>query len=194
MISADITDAFRPYLQPGERVVWTGRPAQGVRLAAYDALLIPFSIVWCGFAIVWEAMAVFGTFAGSSAGPEALAATLPIALFGVPFVLIGLYFVFGRFFADAWVRARILYVLTDRRALVLRCIFGDRLSAVSLAHSPGLSLSLRGTRGDVDFEPRPMFFRGYSMWMPSMVGGTRFIGIEDAAEVFRLAQQGASPG
>jgi hypothetical protein len=189
MISSEIADAFRPYLQTGERIVWTGRPAQGIRFSARDIFLIPFSLLWGGIAIAVFAGSIFGGL--QTASPEGgTAAILPFVLFGGVFAVVGVYVVFGRFFADAWVRSRIVYALTDRRALVLRRMFGERLSAVSLAHSPGLSLSLRGKRGDVDFEPRSMF-RGFSMWMPSMDAGTRFIGIEDAAEVFRLAQQGS---
>jgi hypothetical protein len=189
MIASEITDGFGPYLQAGERFVWTGRPVQGVRFGARDFFLIPFSLLWGGFAIVWESIAFVGAITASASAQGAGVGVAIFPLFGIPFVLAGLYLIVGRFFADAWVRSRITYALTDRRALVLRRMFGDRLSAVSLTHCPGLSLNLRGARGDVDFEPsRTRFFRGGNAWMPSLDGATRFIGIEDAADVFRMAQ------
>jgi hypothetical protein len=32
-----------PHLEAGERMLWSGRPAQGVRMHVTDAFLVPFS-------------------------------------------------------------------------------------------------------------------------------------------------------
>lgn len=73
-----------PYLLPGETLLWTGRPDPAKHVGASDILAVPFSVLWCGFAIFWTISAVAGT------SPRC-------ALFGLPFVVLGLYFVFGRF-------------------------------------------------------------------------------------------------
>jgi len=187
MSMTDFADDFRAYLQSGERIVWTGRPAQGVRLSGRDAFLIPFSLLWGGFAIFWETSVLVMAIR--------TVAVLPMVLFGGAFVVVGCYMMFGRFFVDAWARSRTVYALTDRRALIARRLFGEKLIAVSLLNCPQLRLSLRGARGDIDFEAQQSMFggRSWGLWTPALDGAARFIGIEDAADVFRLAQRPGSP-
>ena len=93
---------FAGHLLAGEKVLWSGRPRQGLMLTPRDALMIPFSLVWGGFAIFWETAVVSSK------------ASLFMALFGIPFVVIGLFLIFGRLPFDAWLRSRIHYALTDR--------------------------------------------------------------------------------
>src|SRR4051812_33856940 len=112
-------EQLRPYVRPGERLLWSGRPDPSVRFTGKDAFLIPFSLMWGGFAIFWEAAAIAGT-KGSSRF---------FILWGIPFVAIGLYMIFGRFILKARRKRETAYGLTDQRALVA---VGDR----SLVDSP----------------------------------------------------------
>lgn len=90
--------AFQPYLLPGERVLWTGRPKQGIALHASDTFLIPFSLLWTGFALLWNV--------GVWTMPGANEVDWSFRLFGLMFLVIGLYFVFGRFVHDAAIRKK----------------------------------------------------------------------------------------
>jgi hypothetical protein len=99
-------------LTSGERVLWTGKPDSRRWLYPEDVLLVPFSVMWGGFAIFWEASVLAATSAH-----ETTATRLFFGLWGVPFVLIGLYLIFGRVFARRWLRRQTLYALTDRRVL-----------------------------------------------------------------------------
>lgn len=101
-------------LTPGERILWTGKPDSRRWLYPEDLLLVPFSVLWGSFAIFWETSVL-----ASPSTNEATAARVLFGLWGAPFVLIGLYLMFGRLFARRWLRSRSLYVLTDQRLLSL---------------------------------------------------------------------------
>ncbi|MGD0898102.1 MAG: hypothetical protein ABR915_09730 [Thermoguttaceae bacterium] len=107
MLFDDADSMIRSELRPEERLLWTGRPPQGIRLRATDAFLIPFSILWGGFAFFWEAMVI------------ASGAPLFFVAWGIPFVVVGLYLVLGRFWVDARQRAHTFYGLTDSRIIVV---------------------------------------------------------------------------
>ena len=116
---------WRAFLAPGEKLRWEGAPATGLRLRKADALLIPFSLAWGGFAAFWEATAL------------SMDAPLLFKLAGLPFVLIGLYIVIGRFYHDAWLRARTRYALTDERALIAINGFSRQLHSIPLHEGRG---------------------------------------------------------
>ena len=80
-----------------------------------DVLLIPFSLVWTGFAVAWLSL-VLTSVPG--------AAVIPFAAVGAVLVVFGFYLVLGRFLLK-WSRMRrTRYALTDHRAIVDRD--GDR--------------------------------------------------------------------
>jgi hypothetical protein len=93
-------------LQHGERLRWSGMSDPAVVFTAADGYLIPFSILWCGFAVYWES--------------EAASYGAPVfsTLFGGVFVLIGLQLVAGRFLVKRHRKRTIAYAVTDRRAFL----------------------------------------------------------------------------
>jgi hypothetical protein len=64
-------------LQRGERVVWEGRLRSDRWFYPPDAWLVPFSLLWGGFAIFWEATAIAGDGGAF------------FVLWGIPFVVVG---------------------------------------------------------------------------------------------------------
>ncbi len=142
------------YLDPSERLLWSGQPKQGLRLQASDAIMIPFSLMWGGFAIFWEASAL-GLFAAhrnfAPSGPGQIVSWF-FPLWGVPFVVVGLYMIFGRFFYDAALRKKTWYAVTDQRLIILKSLFNSSVSSFDYAQLSGLNLTERGDHsGDITF-------------------------------------------
>ena len=94
------------YLLSNEFLLWSGRPDPSVRFTKADTFMIPFSIMWGGFAIFWEA------------GVLRSNAPFFFRLWGVPFVAVGLYFIFGRFAVKRRQKIRTVYGVTAQRALI----------------------------------------------------------------------------
>ncbi len=103
-----------------EKVLWSARPGQGLLFTGRDGLLIPFSLLWGGFAAFWETSVI------------QKGAPLLFRLWGVPFVLLGLYFIVGRFAVDAWLRSKTYYAVTNQRILIARSGPFGNFTAVNL--------------------------------------------------------------
>ncbi|MEM9061070.1 MAG: aspartate carbamoyltransferase catalytic subunit [Pseudomonadota bacterium] len=118
-----MTSGWAPYLDPGERILWEGQPAKGLRFRTSDLLLSGFGVIFLSFSLFWVFMASFAV--GDGGGFLGLI----FPLFGLPFVAVGVYLVFGRFIWDAYVRSRTRYALTDKRAIVATSAFGRSLKS-----------------------------------------------------------------
>lgn len=174
-------DAFAGRLLKGETIVWSGRPRQGIMLTGRDLFLIPFSLLWGGFAIFWEA-SVLSTKAAAF-----------MSLFGVPFVVIGLLLIFGRLPIDAWLRRRLHYALTDRRILILREGPWSSFEAIALDRLPDVTLteSSHG-RGTIRFGREASgnrYGNGAGYWVPALDPTPQLLGIDDARRVFAMVQE-----
>jgi hypothetical protein len=164
-----------------EKLLWSGRPRQGVFLTSRDASMIPFSLMWGGFSFFWEYKAV------SSGGP------LFFDLWGVPFVLIGLYMIVGRFFYEAMLRSRTYYGLTNERVIIISGVFSPTVKSLQVQTLTGVSLSEEASgTGTVTFGPN-MSHSGRGSGAGSNPPPS-FGSIADAREVFERicsAQKGA---
>ncbi len=131
-----------PLLDSDEHLLWSGQPKRGLRLQAQDVFVIPFSLMWCGFAIFWES-SVLQT-----------KAPFFFKLWGIPFVLAGLYMVFGRFFVDAWMRGRTHYGVTSERVIIVSGLFTQQIKSLQLRTLSDVSLIERkGGCGTITLGP-----------------------------------------
>ena len=167
-----------PSMLPGERVIWSGEPGKGIQFQAMDIFLIPLSFFWFGFAIFFTSSVV------------SMGARGHFDWFGVLFVALGLYFVFGRFIVDIWVRSATSYTVTNRRILIERGGLFAKQTVISLADLPPLSLRVGGSgRGTIRFGESMGFWggrNGFASWTPSLDSTPQFIQIEDAQNAFDL--------
>ena len=142
-------------LDSGESLIWSGAPRQGLLFRPSDSYFIPFSLLWGGFAIFWEASVL------NTSGPNSLF----MSIWGIPFVLIGLYMIIGRFFVDARIRAKTYYGLTDRRAIIVSGLFSRTINSLPLRTLTDISLQERLDRSGTILFGRP---QPYSSWSSGM--------------------------
>ena len=141
-LPAEKRSAAERFLQGGEQLLWAGEPDPKVRFTKADTFLVPFSILWAGFAVLWEIAA------SSSGGP------VGFSLFGIPFVALGCYITFGRFIVKARRKRGTTYVLTDYRALVLGS--GGHIAETQWRNAPKqISRHRDGRHVDVTFDTPP---------------------------------------
>lgn len=174
-----IADPFQGWFLPGEHVVWRGRPALGIVFTAHDIWLIPFSLLWCGFAIFWDSVAIDYD------------APIFDRLWGATFVCIGLFMVVGRFVVDAWLRDNLYYAITDQRILIVRTGLLSKLNALGIFQLPLIHFDERAHgRGTIRFGEVASLWgnRSWGQWIPSLEATPQFIMIDDVRRVYGLIQ------
>lgn len=187
---------IRQELTSDETLIWNGRPKQGIKLRSSDIFLIPFSLMWGGFAIFWETSVLFTI---KNAGPAGIIGSI----FGIPFVIIGLYLIFGRFIVDSKQRQNTFYGLTNKRIIIISGIFTRKIDTVNLTTLPNISLNEKsdGTGTILLGLPSPWGYMGNlnAAWpgMPKTSPSLEMI--DNVREVYtniQAAQQGQtiSPG
>jgi hypothetical protein len=171
--------AFRSLLLPGERLLWEGRPDVNAFSLRGAWFLVPFSILWGGFALFWEASVLTSPAPGF------------FALWGIPFVLAGLYLIFGRIPVARREARRTRYAITDRRLLLLRGPFGQQVTEIDLKDVPPPQLERgRSGIGTITFGPTPSAFRAPPGWptLGMYAQPPAFLTIPDADRVSRVLQ------
>lgn len=173
----DYTTEFRQHLDSGENLLWTGQPKTGIVFRPADVFLIPFSVLWCGFAVFWFTTAL------TSGAP------IFFAMFGIPFVVVGLFFVFGRFIIDAKQRENTTYGLTEDRIIIKSGVFSKKVKSLNIRTLSDIEYSEKmDGSGTITFGPQnPMMMWGNAMsWWPGMKMNPQLEMIQDVRKVYNL--------
>lgn len=181
---------FQGDLLKDENILWTGQPETSILFTRADIFLVPFSLLWGGFALFWE-MSVLFIKDKSGQGPPIF-----FSLFGIPFVLMGLYFIFGRFIWKNFKKKRTYYAVTDKRVIVITKTFSKSIVAEFIDRIPGINktVGLSGI-GSIRF--------GNTSWVVAMYGNTGmdffgafygqdipvFYDIKDADRVYNMVSE-----
>lgn len=163
-------DWVNAQLTTDEYVVWKGKPAKGSVFSKADILMIPFSLMWGGFAIFWELSVL------------AMDAPLLFKLWGIPFVLVGLYLIFGRFIWQQYIRKRTFYAVTNKRVLRLR---GNRVDFVSCGRCSEMQTTMnKNGTGTICFGPQMYPYYGSHRMRGAMPFALE--NISDVNQVFQI--------
>jgi hypothetical protein len=168
-VVAAAEDELRSHLDSGEKLLWAGRPAQGIVLSRQDWYLIPFGVL--------------------------------LVAAGLRFIPMGVYIlIIGRVFTDLGYRSRLIYGLTDRRAIILSGM--RRRSVQSIDFSSLITLKLeehRNRSGTIYFGEDHTSYRHdahdgseFGTYAPSgqtRLGEEQFFRIADAKMVFTILQK-----
>lgn len=189
-INPEARDAIQPELGPSEEIIWAGKPTTNVIFHKQDLLLIPFTLFWGGFAIYWE-LSALGIHPFTDRRHPNGSWTFGI-IWGVPFVLIGQYMIWGRFIYAAWLKTRTYYAVTNSRLIVFQQSWKKQVVSAYIEALPAV-VKEEGRDGfgtlrfeNIDSQPRR---RGQKLGsLDGITVGTspNFFDIEDVAAVYRL--------
>mgnify|MGYP000577906430 CR=1 FL=1 len=173
-------------LDPGETILWQGRPEPGFALHPIRPMQMGMGVVFMLFSLFWIAMAE-GITSGMRGAGDAVSW---FPKFGWFFFAIGawkagLYLLWAHF-----VRQRTVYSLSDRRAFVATDlpVLGRRLTSHPLDNGSPVALD-DGMPGSVWFATRRIQTKNGST--SRRIGFER---IKDARKVYRLIRQSRREG
>ncbi|UTW56696.1 hypothetical protein [Kordiimonas sp. SCSIO 12610] len=165
-----------------EKLLWSGRPKQGLKFSAIDWFLIPFSILWL--------LAPIGMLI---AGEENVQnnSGLPFLVIPLIFLCIGGYVLFGRFIHDAFRRKKTIYGLTDKRV-----IFISKSGIKSVPINEAVEIHFkenRKSRSTIQFGASPSLFSSSGNHPFNLLGGApivpTFEQIENGTEVYKMIKK-----
>jgi hypothetical protein len=186
-LSPEQENRIRAELQQGENLVWAGRPRPDLMMRS-AFFLVPFGLVFGGFAAFWIVMA--STIVGKAANVGGPAVFDFFPLCGLPFLLVGLFMVSSPY----WLRRkaqRTLYALTNQRALIWEPGFFGSFTLRNYT-AAGLGRMSRTERadgsGDLVFEEFVTYGANSQGHRTASTTRRGFLGINDVRKVEELVR------
>lgn len=118
-------------LQPGERLVWVGRPIPArVAWSGAAPLLFLVGLFWTGAAIYWTLHAGATLIHPPRPGTPASSSEIAFVLFGIPFLIVGIIILCMPFWAYR-AAAGTVYAITSQRLLIISRARVRRVRSIS---------------------------------------------------------------
>jgi len=164
---------FQARLLPQEKILWQGKPAQGIIFSGMDLFIIPMNLLWLGFVFFW----IWKAFQGDSEN-------FILILFGAAMCCSAVYAIFGRFLLDMWGRRGVTYAVTNKRILINRSgLFADFIS-INLDNQPDIQMSGSLHRGTLRFNVASVKTSG--SWVSALALTPQFIHIAEPEKVLNI--------
>lgn len=128
-MTTDAAIVVQGELEQGETLLWAGPARRGLKLVPVDAFLIPFTAIWLGLVILWEVIVLTN------------GAPWYFLLIVIPFFLVGVYMLVGRFVIDARQRESTYYGVTDKRVVIVSGEGKKKVQALDLATLSDVSMN-----------------------------------------------------
>ena len=112
-------EVCRAYMTSDEYVLWKGKPQNFKRITPENYPHLAFGIFWLGFSLFW-------CFGASKAGGGV------VALFGLPFVAIGVYLCIGSHIQIINQKKKTYYVITNQKIIRVRANRVDTIDGRNL--------------------------------------------------------------
>lgn len=169
-------EVWQPYLDPGEPLLWTGRPSTRFNFLPGDWIAIPVGVAFGTSGLFFL---LLGLVEGQING----------ILGGCLTILIALHTLVWRYVHRYRLRRRTRYAITPRRALILHCGRQDRLREMPI--SPRMPSETHfGERGHIWLGLRPSWVEAqHAGAFGCEPPGFQFAGIPDVRKVHDLIRR-----
>jgi len=162
-----------------EKILWSGQPKQGFSLTGGDILASLIGLIFflgIGSFMEYTAIQSFDMF---------------LMIFSLPFILVGLYLIFGSIIYKNYQKKRTYYAVTNQRVIILINSFNKKVESKLMSQIPVLNKTIKKDgSGTIQFDNTGYKSIGgdsYRIEAPS------FNNIKDVDTVYRMISDLRSP-
>jgi len=179
------SEMIKETVQDESPIIWVGKPAFWPFILMGSWYMVPFSLVVGGFLIFLQLLVIKS---------HSLANTLTL----LPFTLIGVYIIVGRFVTGICHWGETLYIVTDSSIIIRAGTFTPKTLRWKFSEISDIRLTLKSHKlGHIDFSDKPVYTMPHPLnvfillptWqikdgLVTVAPGFRYI--KDPHEVFRI--------
>lgn len=171
MIENDNYRIFKAYMSNDEYIVWKGKPGKGKLFKAEDIFLIPFSIIWCGGALVWTSIAISEKI-------------FTFILIGIFFSIVGLYISVGRYIHKIYRRKNTRYIITNKKVLIC---YKNKISTLNRSCIFQMNMkTYKNGSGNITFEDNQPFSKNEDGFLDFLSEKVSLQNIPEVYSVYKI--------